>query len=75
MIYSDTVQEFKRFTENYRARWSYAGSILYGMCRERPRHDLKDVAASKLFLISRGFLMLTEGYRKYLRMRSFIMMS
>ena len=55
MINPDTVKEFEKITENYRVRWSYAGSILYGMCRERPRHDLKDVAASKLFLISRGF--------------------
>ena len=55
MIKPGTEKDFKRFTECMKIRWSYANSILYGMCRTRPRHDLKDVAASKLFLISRGF--------------------
>ncbi len=55
MIKSGTSKDFNNFTENKKVRWSYANSILYGMCRTRPKHDLKDVAASKLFLISRGF--------------------
>ena len=55
MVKQGTDEEFKSFIDNCQLRWSYANSILYGMCREKPRHDLKDVAASKLFLISRGF--------------------
>ena len=55
MIKDGTDREFVNFTENHRARWAYANSILYGMCREKPMHDLKDVVASKLILISRGF--------------------
>lgn len=55
MIKPGTDEEFRKFIEDHRVRWSYANSILYGMCRERLKHVLKDVAASKLFLISRGF--------------------
>jgi len=63
MIKPGTDKDFNYFTENKKVRWSYANSILYGMCRTRPRHDLKDVAASKLFLISRGFFD-ADGYAK-----------